>query len=183
VKNNLQIISTLFRIPYQDIEDTNALRLIKSGESRVNAMALIHRQLSEKTSFRTITLDSFLGELAHYLDHSFGFTNGGGVLKITCPAITVDIDCAIPLSLVINELIGNSMKHSRATHINVQISKSGNGIGIEVSDNGVGSKSDQPQTPGGFGLRLISMMVKDLHGTMAISTSNGFHTHINIPSI
>jgi two-component system, sensor histidine kinase PdtaS len=183
VKNNLQIISTLFRIPYQDLEDSKALRLIKSGESRVNAMALIHRQLSDKTSFRTIQLGTFLSELVNYLDQSFGFSASGGNMKIDCTAMELDVDTAIPLSLIVNELLGNAMKHSRANQISVEVIRSGNGVEIDIRDNGTGYTPQQPASSGGFGLRLIGLMVKELRGTIQTNATKGTQTRINIPTL
>ncbi len=176
VKNNFQIIASLLELQSKGIEDEKALELAKEGKNRVKSMALIHQRLYQNEDL-LIELDDYIRMLVDDISKTYG---KDATTKVTynVPNYKFDIDTAIPLGLIINELITNAYKYgftSSEQLLNVSINKvSKEEYVLEVKDNGVG-------LPEGFnfekakslGLRLVRQLSKQLHGKTVYSNENG----------
>ena len=110
VKNNLQIIISLLNIQARYIEDEKTQQVIKEIQNRVRAMSLVHEKLYLSTDIAKIDLDNYIRYLGNSLFQFYGITGEGIVLKTRIQDINVDIKTAIPVGLIINELISNSLK-------------------------------------------------------------------------
>ncbi|WP_298516248.1 sensor histidine kinase [uncultured Kordia sp.] len=176
VKNNFQIIASLLELQSKGIEDEKALELAKEGKNRVKSMALIHQRLYQNEDL-LIELDDYIRMLVEDISKTYG---KDATTKVTynVPNYKFDIDTAIPLGLIINELITNAYKYGFASNeqlLNVSINKvNKEEYVLEVKDNGVG-------LPEGFnfekakslGLRLVRQLSKQLHGKTMYSNENG----------
>lgn len=188
VKNNLQILSSIFMLQAQRLTDQNAIEAVRAGESRVNAMALIHRRLYHTDDNREINLHEYISELVQYLVHSFGYTAKDLRLTLNIETnLSVDVDKAIPVGLILNEIVSNALKHAYNGHANPQLGicatlTEKNYLSMEINDNGRGIPEGQVSTPShSFGLSLISTLVQQLRGNFEIRNNNGTHIYLHIP--
>ncbi len=177
VKNNFQIVSSLLELQSKGIEDERALELANEGKNRVKSMALIHQKLYQNES-GLVDFDEYILLLVNELSLLYKSENEIET-NITSRNMEFDVDTAIPLGLIINEIITNSYKYAfnnqKENSLSISINKENNGdFKLIMADNG-------PGLPFGFnvkkakslGLRLINRLVKQLHGTLSVSNENG----------
>ncbi|MBT1688270.1 tetratricopeptide repeat-containing sensor histidine kinase [Dawidia soli] len=187
VKNNLQILSSVLSLQSQNVKDEDALLAIKSSESRVNAMALIHKKLYRDDNHRAIDMQDYVQELGNYLVHTYGFTDGRLELRIQCDAVAIDVDKAIPIGLILNELVSNALKYAFDKHaaptLEIRLQEQGaDEIRIDVRDNGVGiSPQKTREGSGSFGLKMVKMLIKELKGRVDVEIQAGTVYQIVLP--
>jgi two-component sensor histidine kinase/tetratricopeptide (TPR) repeat protein len=185
VKNNLQLLASIFSLQGKALKDERAVQAIRTSEARVNAMALIHRKLYNVDRNRTLSIKEYVTELLQYLLHAYGFQDRSLQINADLSDAQVDVDKAIPMGLILNELISNSLKYAYEDHpgpkldISVQIKT--NQIHIELGDNGNGFQPHVDHQSESFGLRMVSMLVKQLHGTIDKDVNSGTHYSLKIP--
>jgi two-component sensor histidine kinase len=177
VKNNFQIVSSLLELQSKGIEDEKALELANEGKNRVKSMALIHQKLYQNES-GLVDFDEYILLLVNELSLLYKSENEIET-NIASRNMEFDVDTAIPLGLIINEIITNSYKYAfnnqKENSLSISINKESNGdFKLIMADSG-------PGLPFGFnvkkakslGLRLINRLVKQLHGTLNVSNENG----------
>jgi two-component sensor histidine kinase len=187
VKNNLQILSSILGLQSQQLTDQNALQAVRSSEGRINAMALIHRKLYATEQNRTINLKDYTTDLTTYLVHAYGYYGKEFQLNLSLEEIQLDVDKAIPIGLVMNELISNAFKYAYIDHpapeLSIEISRGQGGkeLLIYVSDNGNGylPKKDEKNTS--FGLKMVNMLMEELNGKYEVDVVGGTCYHLQIP--
>lgn len=177
VKNNLQVLSSLLHLQSRQIEDEQALDAVREGQNRVDAMGLIHEKLYMGDRLASVEMSDYLQHLGSALQDSFGIDEQRVALRYHTETIHLDVDTAIPLGLIINELLTNSFKYAfpdgRAGAIDVSLRQDEAGLlSLKVSDNGVGRQSDTAQGTA-FGSKLIQMLSKKLKGKPEVSTNPG----------
>jgi two-component sensor histidine kinase len=186
-KNNLQLLSSVLSLSARELTDEQALQAVRSSESRVNAMALIHRKLFErKDEARSINLRDYITELITYLIHAYGYHERGIQTDLSLEPVQVDIDKAIPLGLIINELISNAFKHAFIDHqspcltVGSKLEEKAT-LNIEIRDNGVGMRPPAERRGESFGLKLVNMLMNELRGKYEVSTQSGTRYVLIIP--
>jgi two-component sensor histidine kinase len=186
-KNNLQLLSGVLRLSAQQLTDDQALQAVRSSESRVNAMALIHRKLYERSDEeRSINIKDYISELITYLVHAHGYDEREMQLDLSLEPIQVDIDKAIPLGLIMNELISNAFKHAYIDHpspaLAVGLRQEGKGmLNIDIRDNGNGIRPLDETRGNSFGLKLVNMLMSELKGKYEVRAKQGTHYILTIP--
>ena len=174
VKNNMQVISSLLALQSANIEDEDILEIFRESRGRIKTMAMVHEKLYGSEELSKVDLSKYIDSLAHYLFQSFGIDSEKIVLKKDIEKISLDINTAIPLGLLLNELISNSLKHGfpdkEKGEVRVSMVRTGDErLKLVVSDNGVGVKDEiDMNKPGSFGLQLVNMLIEQLHGDMKI---------------
>ncbi len=185
VKNNLQVISSLLELQSFGIEDEKALSTFTEGQNRVKAMALIHQKLYQNENLATIDFGEYAEQLSQ--DLAGIYPNAG---KVTTSVnaeskIRFDIDTAVPLGLILNELISNSYKYAfegkDKGEIQVSIESIGDGKHqLMVEDNGRGlSKGFDLEKAKSLGLRLVNRLTEQLYGTVDYYGDHGAKFVIN----
>jgi len=179
VKNNLQIISSLLNIQSQNIKDENVLSSIQEGQSRVQAMSLIHQNLYQSEHINNVDIESYLKELVVYLSTMFKRDSKLISVDIETSGLYFDIDTAIPLGLIVNELVSNAYKYAfeeqKEGRIQIII-KALNDIDyqIEVNDNGKGLPSDfDTNTIKSLGIKLVTILSRQLRGNLKSNSDSG----------
>jgi PAS domain S-box-containing protein len=180
VKNNMQIISSLFNLQSRHIKDKQALEIFKSSQNRVRSMALIHERLYQSKDLTRVDFAEYSQSLTTHLFSSYGINPDVIKLYINIKDVFLDINTAIPCSLIINELVSNSLKHAFPTdkkgEIKIAINTiNKNKIELIVSDNGVGlpKKVDFRKTDS-LGLHLVNLLAEDqLHGDIKLDREKG----------
>lgn len=177
VKNNLQVVSSLLSIQSRTIQDEKAQAVINEGRSRVDSMALIHRFLYEKGDLRAIDMNLYLSELCDTIFESYSMYNDRVVLEKSIQKIDLDVDTAVPLGLIINELVANALKHGfpdeKEGKVAVEFSEVNDALLICVKDNGVGSEGIEIKSTS-FGMKLLKAFAPKLGATINIIKSPGF---------
>ena len=105
VKNNLQIISSLLNLQARFIKDQTAVDAVQEGRNRVKSMALIHQKLYQQDNIEGIDMPEYIDNLMSSLVSSYKITNDRLTISKEVSPILLDIDTAIPLGLIINELL------------------------------------------------------------------------------
>ena len=174
VKNNMQVISSLLTLQSKDIEEERILNIFKESRRRIKTMAMVHEKLYGSEDLSKVDFSKYISSLTQYLFQSFGIDSEKIILKKDVEEIFLDINTAIPLGLLVNELISNSLKHGfpedREGEVKISMARvEKNKIKLEVSDNGVGVKNELIlNKPNSFGLQLVKMLTEQLHGDMKV---------------
>lgn len=179
VKNNLQIIISLFNLQTSYVTDNNAYKALKEGQDRIKSMALIHERFYQSDGLSKIDFDDYIKRLAENLMQSFKVTTEQVSLIIHAEKISLDIDTAVPCGLIINEIVSNSLKHAfkteRKGEICIGLSQTETDrFRLEISDNGIGmSEGFTLQTSDSLGIQLIQALTDQLEGEMQIESTPG----------
>jgi PAS domain S-box-containing protein len=187
VKNNLQIISSLLRLQSLYVSEDHLLGILNECQNRINSMALIHQQLYESKSFATISFNEYLKELVRFLSSTYLIRADHIELIMPKEDITFSIDVAVPLGLVINELVTNSFKHAfpdkRKGVVEIKIDLNDTEkVHITLADNGVGiPKGFDFFNPTSLGLQLVHSLIDQISGTIELQDGEGTIVSMRIP--
>lgn len=185
VKNNMQLISSLFSLQSGRIKDKQASEIFKSSQNRVRSMAIIHERLYQSKDFTRVDFAEYAQSLVTHLFGSYGINANVIKFYINIKNVFLDINTAIPCSLIINELVSNSLKHAfpagKKGEIKIAMHHlNKDGMEVIVSDNGVGlpKKVDFRKTDS-LGLHLVNLLAEDqLHGDIKLDRKKGTSFHI-----
>ncbi len=172
VKNNLQTITSLLDLQGRGISDDAAKSAIQDGQNRVRSIALIHQNLYQNESLGNIEFSSFMNELTQSVKNVFLKTGSKFNFTNHIPETFLDIDTALPLGMIANELLTNSFKYGfskdNSLHIDVYLKSSGNGVFIfELHDRGGGLPPEfNLHKAKGLGMRLVNRLSQQLHGKL-----------------
>ena len=188
VNNNLQIIHSLFNLQKGYIKglikSKDVLNFLRNFQSRIRAIALIHHTLYQSHNLAEINFKRYINHLAQHLFRLHEVEFNRVVLSIHCESIPLRINHAVPLGLIINELITNCLihafPHNRKGEISIRINKLGkSNFELIVADNGVGMPADLiSKNQESLGLYLIRILVRQIKGKLKIENKNGTSIHI-----
>lgn len=177
VKNNFQIVSSLLELQSKNIENKKALKLANENKNRIKSMALIHQKLYQNKS-GLIDFDEYIQLLVKDLTSMYDSKNKVKT-NIDSKNMMFDVDTAIPLGLIINEIITNSYKYAfndtKENQLKISINKnSKEDFKLIIEDNGPGiPETIELKKVKSLGLRLINRLVKQLHGSIKLSSVDG----------
>lgn len=183
VKNNLQIISSLLDLQKGYIKDNQpAVNVLTESQNRVLSMAMIHEMIYQSEDLNQINISEYIRSLISNLFHSYGGQSTITSL-LTVEQIYLNIETAIPLGLIITELITNSLKYAfpkdKNGEIAVNLTNKDGKYELIISDNGVGMPDEiNFNTVTTLGLRLVKSLSNQLDGKIKIDKANG--TQYNI---
>lgn len=188
VKNNLQVISSLLNLQSKFITDDNAMQAIKDGRNRVQSMALLHQDLYRENDLTGVNMQVYFTNLVRSIFKSYNLTEGDVSLSLQIDDISLDVDQVVPLGLITNELITNSLKYAFQNgkddaEIHVSLKEGSDAYHLHVSDNGVGiDKALLEALPSrSFGQRMIHAFVTKLKASMDIDVTSGTSVRVVIP--
>ncbi len=178
VKNNLQIISSLLNMQSKFMKDSASKEAIKDSQNRIKSMSLIHQQLYQKEALTSIETAGYFKNLLESLYTSYGIDPGKVSMDINVESYLIDIDTAIPLGLIVNELVSNAFKHGidkETGKFGFVFSKlSGHKLLIKVRDNGPGIQQVfDPLKIKSYGLKLIHILSQKLKADLNFRNDNG----------
>lgn len=188
VKNNLQVISSLLDLQAQYIRDPQALQSFQDSQIRVKAMARVHEQLYQSDDLAQVDFTRYIQNTASSLFSAYGGRSKGISFLPQIEDIAVSIDTAIPLALIVSELIANSLKHGfphpkNDGEILVKLWLGENSSGnLLVSDNGVGLPVEIDwQNPFTLGLKLVNILTRQLRGRVELNRNKGTAFQVTFP--
>lgn len=176
VKNNLQVIISLLNTQSQYLDNAAAIAAIRNSQHRMYAMSLIHQRLYHTDNLGAIDMNWYIRELIGFMQESFD-TGPGIAFRISSDAILLDVAQAIPLGLILNEAVSNSMKYAfpvnRKGRIDVTFSKDGEGYCLlSISDNGVGFRNNcVPEETASLGMSLMKGLSEQLEASFNLKSS------------
>jgi len=179
VKNNLQIIASLLNLQSRYITDSKVLGAIRDSQSRVRAMALVHERIYRSENISEINVMEYLDYLAKQIFRLYVLRPNRITITVTMADIMANIDTVIPIGLIMNELLSNSLKHAfpdgRDGKISIECTPQGaNRLRFVYRDNGIGMPEgfDWVNTES-LGLQLVRDLVSQLNGTIVLGPGEG----------
>ena len=186
VKNNLQMVSSLLSLQSNYITDESALEAVKDSRNRVHSMSLIHQSLYNEDDLARIDVNEYIHRLAENLFQSYTNHDHSISWKADIDAIKLDVETVIPIGLIINELITNSLKYAfpdqASGHIRIGLHLHDDRLKLHVYDNGKGLPADYAmEQQVSFGHKMISAFLRKMNGTMNMYSEDGTKVEIDIP--
>lgn len=174
VKNNLQLLSSIFSLQARSISDEHALEAVKSGENRVNAMAIIHQKLYRHTESRSVDLREYLTDLIQGLAITYNYTPERQSIHLDIAPVSMDVDKIIPVGLIVNELVSNTFKYAfpmtKEPYLEVKAGLRNNQFYLIVKNNGPGFT--RTTTKNSMGLNIINTLCRQLKADVSWNTEN-----------
>jgi two-component system, sensor histidine kinase PdtaS len=184
VKNNLQIISSLLNLQSKSMEDKTAQGAVTESRNRVKSMSMIHEQLYQEDLLTGVSMSGYIRQLAESLAHSYGVDSEMIQWQFDCEPIILDVDTAIPVGLILNELLTNSLKYAFAEgqrgEILVSLKMENQNLLLTVADTGKGIEAQRDKTKNSFGLNLVNSLAKKLRAEVHILAKNGTRVELVI---
>ncbi len=186
VKNNMQVISSLLMLQRENMPDPHMRELFRESENRVFSIALVHEKLYRSENLSRIHYGEYLEMMGDHILASRNINSELITLEINASDIYLPIDNAVPLSLITNELLTNSLKHAfpdgRKGTIRIDLQKSSGNILYRLSDDGIGFPADIDfENTTTLGMELVNNLVMQLMGTISISSEAGTQFEIIFP--
>jgi PAS domain S-box-containing protein len=177
VKNNLMVISSLLSLQSRYIKDKEARGFFRESQNRARSMALIHELLYRSENLKSIEFGDYILSLSKELFHLYS-VDGLIELKIDVDDIYLDINTSIPLGLIVNEVVTNSLKHAfpdgRAGVIHVDFHKTDDHYEFKVKDNGIGFPEDLDfKDTDSLGLQMVTSLTRQIEGNIELDRNHG----------
>ncbi|MEZ0371538.1 MAG: histidine kinase dimerization/phosphoacceptor domain -containing protein [Candidatus Sericytochromatia bacterium] len=189
VKNNLQIIVSLMGLQLELLEDPKAIEPIRYTQNRIASIAMIHEMLYDSRDFSRIDYRQYIEMLSEQLIKTMFSQPEKVKIQLEIENLFFGINTAIPLSLILNELVTNSLKHTdpeqESIEISIRIDKTAAPkYSLHFSDNGPGMPAEiNFARPTSLGLKLIHSLVRQLQGQIELKVHNGTHLTIHFSDI
>lgn len=175
VKNNLAIISSLIHLQEQHCKDPYHEHLFKDLQNRVLSIISLHELLNKSQSYEKINFKAYINEILLKLDNSFSLSSRNIEISKYIEDVEIDISKAIPLGLIVNEIVTNSYKHAfknqASGRIDIEILRRGKKLLMMIKDNGIGfdftSKRDT------LGIEILNDLVEQLDGNLTFNAQGG----------
>ena len=182
VKNNLQLISSLLSLQSYTIKDASALEALSEGQSRVQSMALIHQDLYRTDNLTGVGVEGYIRKLCQNLFNTYNISGDRIQLNLDIESLALDVSTLIPLGLILNELISNSLKYAfpndRSGSIGIVLKQQGEKLRLKVWDDGKGYTASARSD--GFGHKLVNTFAKKLQADVHIKHDTGTVVSMNI---
>ncbi|MCE5215269.1 MAG: PAS domain S-box protein [Methanobacterium sp.] len=178
VKNNLFIISSLLELQSHYIQDKHSRNIFKESQNRAKSMALIHERLYQSTDLKNIDFGDYIQILSNEIFSTYADDSGNITLDVDVEDIKLDLNTAIPLGLIVNELITNSLKHAFPTGeigiVKVGFHPEDDKYVFTVEDDGVGFPEDIDfQNTDSLGLQLVNSLTAQIDGEIELIRAGG----------
>jgi two-component system, sensor histidine kinase PdtaS len=184
VKNNLQVISSLLNLQADSLDDDTAKYAVKEGQLRVKSMALIHQKLYSADDVRGVNVQDYLEQLCSELFKAFGVDQEKVASHINTSGLKLDIDTVIPLGLIINELITNSLKYAfqktDSGLLEISMKEEEGNLVIVVKDNGAGMDEEAMKSSNSFGWKMIKSLSRKLKADISVSGESGTKVQLRL---
>ncbi len=183
VKNNLQIITSLLNMQSRFLDDEKSKAIVEESKDRIKSMSLIHQKLYQEDNLTGIEAEAYFKELIESLCHSYGLNDSKAVRHINIENLLLDVDTAIPLGLIINEVVSNAFKYGvdkEQGYFLFDLKKTqDNEIHIVIRDKGPGIPEGFDMTKSkSYGMKLIQSLAKKLRAEIQFINNNGLEVRM-----
>uniref|UniRef100_UPI00404B42AC tetratricopeptide repeat-containing sensor histidine kinase n=1 Tax=Gelidibacter sp. TaxID=2018083 RepID=UPI00404B42AC len=177
VKNNLELVKSLLALQSAQLEESATKDAMIASQNRVQSMGIIHQKLYQGENLGSIDMKDYFVNLGEGILDTF---NAEDKVKIECAMETLelDVDTAVPIGLIVNELLTNALKYAfpENTKGNIQISLAQSSpeiLTLKVADDGIGKTDGIAPKGTGFGSQLIQLLTQQLNGKMMETNDKG----------
>ena len=175
VKNNLQLVMSLLRIQARDT-GTTINDFLEVSQSRIASMSLVHENLYQSDNDSRVDFKEYLINLTNNILQNYESTTNSITVKIDVVQVYLNMQTAVSLGLILNELISNAYKHAFTTTKNgalwLQLTKNNDNYCLTVRDNGSGIK-DTTRPKKTLGLQLVDKLIFQINGSLQVKTDHG----------
>lgn len=189
VKNNLQAVSNLLYLQSSYVQSEQTRRQLQDAQDRVKSIALIHEKLYQTQNFVEIDFPEYVRSLGNELIRSYRARGEQIRLVVKSDGTPLEVDTAVTLGIIANELISNALKHAfpeeKTGEISIELRREPDGrLSLAVSDDGIGFPPEQElgQT-GSLGLQLVQMLVGHLQGEVMLERNGGTKVSVTVRPI
>lgn len=183
VKNNLQVVSSLLSIQGREIKDDRALQAVNDSRNRVKSMALIHQFLYGEQHLSQIDMREYFSQLCNSLFDTYQVDQDHVEVVTEIEHILLDVDTAVPLGLITNELITNALKYAfpdkRKGKLSISLGIEDGCLMLKVGDNGVGVEGEVAKSSS-FGMKLLKAFQQKLDADFKIVNDDGLKVSYKI---
>jgi PAS domain S-box-containing protein len=185
VKNNLTVISSLLNLQSRYIKDKDDLKMFMESQSRAKSMAIIHQKLYSSSDLKHIDFDDYIKTLARDIFDVYVQNPSEINMFFDVEDIKLDINTSIPLGLILNELLTNTLKYAFPNNesgvsknldgkVTVKLHRRDEGYRLIVEDNGVGLPDDfDLNNSSSLGMQLINTLTQQIDGHVSYCSDNG----------
>ncbi|MEO0332892.1 MAG: sensor histidine kinase, partial [Bacteroidota bacterium] len=177
VKNNLEMVKSLIALQSAQLEDSATKDAMIASQNRVQSMGIIHQKLYQGENLGSVEMKDYFLNLGEGILDSF---DAEDQVKIECAMdrLELDVDTAVPIGLIVNELLTNALKYAFPEEtpgtINISLSRTDdNTLTLTVVDNGVGKMAETAPRGTGFGSQLVQLLTQQLNGQMQEESQDG----------
>ncbi|MES2645854.1 MAG: tetratricopeptide repeat protein [Bacteroidota bacterium] len=179
VKNNLEVVSSLLALQSAQIDDQHTKDAMLEGQNRVQSIGIVHQKLYQGSNLGAIEMKDYFINLSDSILDSFGAAKRV-TIECAMSQLDVDIDTAVPLGLIVNELLTNTLKYAFPSgqhgKVLIKLEKRNDGVlHLQISDDGIGKNGITHGT--GFGGQLVSLLTQQLSGSMREEIKDGTHIY------
>lgn len=184
VKNNLQNIIALLALQAEHVSDKTLYAIFNETQNRIKSIALVHQHLYQGTNFRAIEIGPYLQGLTTSI---LGSYDASILLAVHSNDVKLNLDRAISIGIIVNELVTNAIKYAfpdrTGGQIDIELMEiDKNNLSLIVKDDGVGTSGQiDMATSSSLGMQLISDLTKKINGTIDIDTQKGTKVTITFP--
>lgn len=187
VKNNLQVIGSILNLQADSLRDDELRAVIADIRHRVHAIALLHERLYRTSDFRAVAIGEYIEGLVRDIAHAMSMPNAHTRVFVEGAKVQLDLDHAVPLGLLVNELVTNAFKHGRrgdSAHVSVRVEGSERRLRVVVEDDGPGFPGGSPPKNGRtLGLFLVASLARQLRADVSFqSTPTRCTVDVPLPS-
>lgn len=184
VKNNMAVVSGLLNLQEDYFVDDHSRSLFLESQNRIKSMALIHEKLYESENFSSIGFESYIRDLIQTIEYSYNDSQKTIFIETEVVNGFLDLKNAVPCALILNELLSNVYKHAFRNRVSgkviIRFINTGDEYLMEVADDGRGMNIHLLKTKGSLGYILIESLVKQLKGTLEMSSAEEKGSRLSI---
>jgi two-component sensor histidine kinase len=176
VKNNLHTVNCLLESQACFLQN-DALKAIQNSQQRIYAMSMIHQKIYQSEDIRTIDMSTYLPEFIGYLRDSFG-APANIQFQLDVEALELGVSHAVPVALIVNEAVNNSIKYAftgnRKGQILIGLRQAGREVRLDITDNGIGiSPEFMDGDADSLGMQLMKGLTREMKGEITIESGSG----------
>jgi PAS domain S-box-containing protein len=186
VKNNMQVISSLLYMQAKTLKDETVKDILRESQNRIKSIALVHEKLYQSTDLDRIDYSDYLRKITDHLFESYQVDPNIIKLQLNLENVFMHINKAVPCSLILNEMISNSLKHAfpkgRTGMITIDVKKKADMYILIYSDDGIGIPEGITfERTESLGMQLIYGLVKQISGSIELERKGGTRYTITFP--
>ena len=176
-KNNLMVISSLLNLQSRYIKDKNTQSIFKESQNRAKSMAMIHEKLYRLGDLEHLDFAEYIVNLSNDLYNTYTLDKNLIKLDLNIDDVTLNVDISIPLALILNELLTNSLKHAFPDgkgKILVELKNYDENYQLSVCDNGIGFPEDLDyHDTNTLGMLIVNSLTDQIEGELNLERNNG----------
>lgn len=182
VKNNLEVVSSLLALQSAQVDDPNVKVAMQEGQNRVQSIGIVHQKLYLGENLAAVEMRDYFLNLGDSILDSFG-ADDRVTIECAMSQLELDIDTAVPLGLIVNELLTNALKYAfpngRKGRIEIKLEqKDADAFSLQIADDGVGKIAEAVQGTG-FGGQLVALLTRQLGGELREEVNGGTVVHFD----